>query len=542
MEKGIKFVLFLLVFLAAASCGKEIPVEGPKLQTINLETETLTLSSGKTGEVFFSVEEPGFGFDLASDVVLFTPSSQAPAGFSLQAVRQEGPEGRYCAVLQDNNSGADYSEEVRLGIRQAAGTDVYVFSKFFTVKGEDAGLHGVNLRTGLPTVYIDTEGGAPIVSKEDYLPASLSIRGEAQWNADALSCQVRGRGNTTWWWPKKPYLVKLDKKESVLGMPKHKRWVLLANFMDRTLMRNLVSMRVASFTSLDWTPRCRSVELVLNGKHQGNYLLIEQVRVDKDRVPVTEMTPEDNDGEAVTGGYLLELDFHYDNEVQWIDPHGKSSDAVPGRGVPFGVKYPDPEDLTSAQLAYIKKYISDTATALYGPDFKDPEKGYARYIDVDSFVDYWIVFEVMGNHELGNPGSVYFHKDRGGKLVAGPCWDFDWGILSYNTSPHARTGLVNEHAIWYDRLFQDPAFRQKVKDRFQELLPKLETIPDFIRETELALEASAGLNFAMWNPAEDASMNGGQIINGDEYMSFHNAVQRIESIYEDRLRVIAEKL
>ena len=148
----------------------------------------------------------------------------------------------------------------------------------------------------------------------------------------------------------------------------------------------------------------------------------------------------------------------------------------------------------------------------------------------------------MGNHELGNPGSVYFHKDRGGKLVAGPCWDFDWGVLSYNTSPHAKTGLVNGKAIWYGRLFQDPDFKARVKARFEELLPQLQTIPGFIDETEAMLQRSAELNFAMWNPAEDATQNGGRIINGDENMTFHDAVRRLRSIFEERLVVIPKNL
>ena len=134
----------------------------------------------------------------------------------------------------------------------------------------------------------------------------------------------------------------------------------------------------------------------------------------------------------------------------------------------------------------------------------------------------------MGNHELGNPGSVFMHKDRGGKLVAGPCWDFDWGVLSYNTSPHARTDLVNGNAIWYSRLREDPAFEAKLKARFNELLPQLQTIPAYMDECEKLLTESAKLNFAMWNPAEDASQNGGYIINGDENMTFHNAVSRLK--------------
>lgn len=396
-------------------------------------------------------------------------------------------------------------------------------------------------KTGLPVVTIATENGQGVHSKEEYVGATLQLAGKDVTPVKA-TCSIRGRGNTTWTWPKKPYLIKLDSKGSLLGMPRHKRWILLANFMDRTMMRNLVAMKVASMTHLDWNPRCEPVELVLDGKHQGSYLLIEQIRVDKNRVPVTEMTPEDNEGEAVTGGYLLELDFHYDNEVQWKDPHGKGNEPGFEKSIPFGVKYPDSDDLTDAQLSYIKQYIYDTAEALYGADFQDPQKGYAAYLDVDSFIDYWIVYEVMVNHELGNPGSVFFHKDRGGLLKAGPCWDFDWGVLSYSWSPQARTGLVNRQAIWYRRLFEDPAFKAKVKARFQELLPALQTIPAYIEENRERLRPSSVLNFKMWNPAEDAEIHDGIIINGDEYLTFDNAVTRLKDVYENRLKVIQEKL
>ena len=292
-------------------------------------------------------------------------------------------------------------------------------------------------------------------------------------------------------------------------------------------MRNLVAMRVSSMTSLPWTPRCRSVELVLNGQPQGTYLLIEQVRVDKNRVNVKD-------------GFLFESDFHFDNEIQWIDPHGRSVEF--SNGIPFAIKDPDADEITSAQIQEAKDLVSRTAAAIYGPDFRDPEKGYASMIDVDSFIDYWIVYEVMGNHELGNPGSVYSSWDRGGKLMAGPCWDFDWGVLSYNANPIAQTGLVNRKACWYARLFEDPAFKARVKARFQELLPQLQTIPAYIDEMEKQLEASAALNFSLWNPAEDAWTNGGRIINGDENLSFHDAVARLRKIYEERLTVIQDNL
>jgi len=247
-------------------------------------------------------------------------------------------------------------------------------------------------------------------------------------------------------------------------------------------------------------------------------------------VAITEMTPQDNTGDAVTGGYLLELDFHFDNEFQWKE-----------RNIPFAVKYPDPEELTTQQKSYIKGYIKEVSDAIYGSNFKDTAKGYAKYLDIDSFIDYWIVYEVMCNHELGNPGSVYFHKDRGKRLVAGPCWDFDWGVLSFYTSA-GDSRLVNGKAIWYERLFQDPAFKSRVRARFQELLPQLETIPDYMDECEAWLAKSAELNFAMWNPADDRSQNGGRIINGDEELSFHDAVTRLKKNYRQHLKVIAANL
>jgi len=531
--------LCVIALLLLAACKKETPqtvVLTPLLQSVQVESTTVIVPDNGTAEVSFSVTVKDFSFDLKKDVTLF-PKTDA---VTITQVRALG-EGRYVAVLSDGGKGEDYEHSVRLGIREKAGAESFVFSSYFTVQLHRLVPGVVIPETGLATVYINTEKGASIVSKEDYVNASLSIQGlSADESMEDVVCQVRGRGNTTWYWPKKPYLIKLDKKASVLGMPKHKRWILLANFLDRTLMRNMVSMKVASMTGLAWTPHCVPVELVLNGQHKGSYLLIEQVRVDKNRVNITEMSKEDNTGDAVTGGYLLECDFHYDNEVQWIDNHGKCVEM--DNGIPFGVKYPDSEDLTTAQLTYIKNYISEVAGTLYGPDFKDPENGYAKYLDIDSFVDYWIVFEVMGNHELGNPGSVYMHKDRGGKLVAGPCWDFDWGVLSYRSSPQGKTGLINRNAIWYARLFEDPVFAEKVKNRFQELLPQLQTIPDYMDALQKQLSESAKYNFRMWNPADDASMNGGSIINGDENMSFDEAVKLLKENYNIRLSVMSQQL
>ena len=537
-------ILFLSAALLVACRPDAIVEEAARLRSVTVTETALVLPEGGQALLHFRVQDPDYPLDLRvgdsrGQVSVSLFDGNAPQFVRLTEVRPDAVPGAYVAVLQDRGEN-NFLEDIYLRVRSAEGE--VVTAPRVSVQGSAyREKEKLLVDTGLPVVIIDTQGGKAVASKDTYVPGTVRIQGVGDWEGLAeTGCEIRGRGNTTWYWPKKPYLLKLNEKQHIFGMHKHKRWVLLANFMDRSLMRNLVSMKVASMTRLAWTPGCVPVELVLNGCHMGSYLLIEQVRVDNHRVAVTEMTPEDNAGDAVTGGYLLELDFHYDNPVQWIDPNGHNQQW--GNGIPFGVKYPDSEEITLQQLAYIKNYVAEAANTLYGKDFLNPETGYAKYIDVDSFIDYWIVFEVMGNHELGNPGSVFMHKDRGGKLVAGPCWDFDWGVLSYNTSPQARTGLVNRKAIWYERLMQDPAFKSRLKSRFEELLPQLETIPAYMDECEKLLTASAALNFRMWNPAEDASQNGGHIINGDENMTFHDAVARLKSIYKERLRVIPANL
>lgn len=523
MKTRLYTLILLLLPLLTVSCD-----ETPKasLRSVTVDVTVVKIPVGASVEVPFRVNEAEYAFNPDKDVVLYVGKGPFAASkeFFLERVVKDTEPGCYRAVITDRGVSDDYNEEVSLGVAGPGGT--MQLSSLFRCEGEFGGPLGPVKKTGLPVLYVETQYGAAITSKETYVKATLTLEEDGA-PADTLSCNIRGRGNTTWYWPKKPYALKMESKTSFFGFPAHKRWVLLANFMDRTLMRNMVAMKVSSLTSLAWTPRCRPVELVLNGSHLGTYLLIEQVKVDKNRVNVKD-------------GYLLESDFHYDNEIQWMDPHGRSVEF--SQGIPFGIKHPDEDEITPEQIQYAKDYVYRVASVIYGPDFRDPEKGYASVIDVASFIDYWIVFEVMGNHELGNPGSVYYHFEREGKMVAGPCWDFDWGILSYNTSPQARNGLINGKACWYARLFEDPAFQAKVKARYEELLPQLQTIPAYIDELEKQLEASARLNFQMWNPAEDASMNGWRIINGDENMSFHEAVARLRSIYEERLSVIRDNL
>ena len=410
------------------------------------------------------------------------------------------------------------------GVEQKSGESVLDFSEevVYLVGDKEFRVRLTNF-TGLPVISIYTDDRGPVTSKEEWKSATLSINGMGQFDdlEDAV-VNIRGRGNTTWGWDKKPYALKFEKKTSVLGMPKHKRWVLLANAMDRTMIRNRMAFKIAQQTSLAWTPRNEFAEIFLNGKHLGCYLVTEHIKVDENRVNITEMSSDDNEGEALTGGYHFELDFHFDNLKQWRTP----------RNIPFAIKSPDEEDVTPEQFAWAQEYINSLEELLYSEDYLSPEVGYANFIDRQSFIDYWLVFEVCLNHEIGNPGSVYMYKDRGGKLTAGPIWDFDWGTFSYNVSTSAKGKIYLTGVLWYGRLFRDAEFKALAKERWAEIYPRLQTLLGFIDEQEEYLVLSSQRNFALWNPVT----TGG--VNGDESLSFTEAVARLRSIYAERIEDI----
>lgn len=380
--------------------------------------------------------------------------------------------------------------------------------------------------TGIPVMRIDTPNNVGIYSKDEWTEQStLWLDGMGIFeDIDGVKLSIRGRGNSTWGYEKKPYNIKFDKKQEVMGMPKHKRWCLLANYMDRTLLRNRVAYYLAEQTSLAWTPRCEFVELILNGEHLGSYLVAEHIKVDENRVNITEMEPTDNSGDAITGGYMLELDFHFDNEWQW---YGAS-------GTPFAVKYPEEEDLTTQQLEWIKSYITEVESVLYGAIFADPQNGYAKYIDMQSFVDYWLIYEICVNHELANPGSVYLTKERNGKLKAGPVWDFDWGTFSYNASPQAQWNLFMTGAWWYSRLFKDEKFMTLASERWAVLKPKFMTVFNFIDEQSDYIQRSWYKNFGIWSISTN--------INGDETLTYPAAVNRMTEITRQRIDIIDRAL
>lgn len=343
----------------------------------------------------------------------------------------------------------------------------------------------------LPVVRIDTENAAPIVDRENYVDAAMTLDPNGSSFAPySGSLEIRGRGNSTWVFPKKPYRLKLETKAPLMGMASNRHWVLLANWFDKSQMRTATAEAISKTTDLAWTPTYHHVEVVLNGQYVGVYQLTEQVRSGSDRIDIPELDEDDVGLPKISGGYLLEMDSRLEenNEPGFRTP----------RNVPVVIKEPDPA--TAEQRAYIQNAVLGLESSLFAANFADPVNGYRRFLDVDSFVDHYLIQELTRNGDAFW-SSTYFYKDRDDdRFYFGPMWDFDRSIGSTVTpKPQPPEGwYARTNAPWVRRVFQDPAFAAQVHDRIGELLPAMSGLPAEIEARGTALAPAIDNDEARW--------------------------------------------
>lgn len=328
------------------------------------------------------------------------------------------------------------------------------------------------------------------------------------------------RGNYSASLPQLPYAFQL---QDLLGnnvdlglvdMPAEHDWLLIANYNDKSFSRNILPYEM--FDSMGhYATKSRLIDVVLNGQYQGIYLLCEQIKRDSNRVDIAKLKPEDITGTELTGGYILKIDY-WDNSNSWQLPYDTYQ--YPGFDVHMCYYSPKMIDLVPAQKTYINEFISDFETALYGLNWQDPIDGYRKYIDVSTFIDYFIINELTRNLD-GFKKSRYFHKDKDHadgtlrKLKAGPVWDFDWSQKDFD-GPNNSAGYMHNQFWgqdinapgWYTRLLEDPSFQNQMKCRYENLRVT------FLSETAIAakldsvalyLDESKDWHFTTWgNEAE----------------------------------------
>ena len=396
----------------------------------------------------------------------------------------------------------------------------------------------LNVNSTLPVLYVNTPDGAPIVSKTEWLKKSHAYLKDTDGKiTDLGEAQIRGRGNSTWGYRKKPYALKLEKKAGLLGMPKDKRWDLLANYLDRTRLRNDIALEMGRrLTGLAWTPKGRYVELVLNGVHHGNYYLVEHIKISSDRVAITEMKSTDVAEPEITGGYLMELSIEYDEVNKFLTRNftdlyyprtwGIMHTGTGSTCLPFMIKDPDEETMVPAQLDWITNHINDIQVLITSTTTANNYGNYWRpLVDVDSFIDWMFVNEIVGNGEPLHPKSCYMYKDRGGLVTMGPLWDFD-----YNTfNDRIEMGTIYNYSIWYGFMFRDQTFKKRAKARWPAAKAAfLDVANSYVPTTAASIRASVANDVQIWGAA-------GNTVNGDESLGFTDAYTAIANSIRTRV-------
>ena len=346
-----------------------------------------------------------------------------------------------------------------------------------------------NFSSNLPLVIINRYNTE--INPGDRTPGAITFidskeNGRAGLSADRRfqsRMKINKRGSSSLSFPKNMYGFHLQDEDdtnlsaSLLGLPPDHNWILYAPYTDMTLMRNVVAYQLAEDTGW-YAPRTRFVELfkhsgsgpVTNQHYHGVYVLVERIKWSDDRVDIQQIAPGDNNEPEISGGYIIKKDRLNEGE----------SGFRTRRGTRLAHARPAEEDISTEQQRWIRNYMSDFEDALYGSNFDDPNAGYENFINVDSFIDHFLVTELLKEID-GYRLSTFMYKDRGGKLIMGPVWDFNLsiGIADYLTGweptgwyyPEASNDCFVGCSVrdWYVRLMEDDTYRQRMNERWWQL-------------------------------------------------------------------------
>ena len=365
---------------------------------------------------------------------------------------------------------------------------IIYFSAFFLTACQKTQEFTIDTPSELPTLHIYTEKE---IEKEDYVSARyiFSENGQAEEVLWEVTGRIKGRGNSTWGMPKKPYKIKFDKKQAFFDQQKNKTWILLANYADKTLLRNYLAYQLASKLSTPYPPSHSFVEVYLNHKYQGNYLLTDQIEIKAGRVDIPELSVTDNSPDVITGGYLLEID-------QRVKDKDKPYIETPT----FPIRIRSPKAPSPEQLQYINHYVNEAESVLFGKNFQHPTEGFRKYFDEESMIRWIFVSEIFKNVDAKDFSSIFFHKDRHGKLTMGPVWDFD---LSAGNAMHCEECMnpegwyVFDHP-WFKRMYEDPDFQEKVSLLWTEHKPSIQQILPSLKHMAHEIYVSQHNNFKLW--------------------------------------------
>lgn len=463
----IAFVLIVGFISTTVSCTKDDPITFPEVEDVNLVFETFVFEKKNNPhlkeDIVFNITDNTISGELKNyffnSIPTFSTNAQTVEINSTEQVSASTP--------------VDFRQAITYTLKSDSGT-----TKEYTVN--------ISWDDALAHIYFDTDGGAPIVSKDDYLYGNLRVDGQSKYDdltiLNSVS-RIKGRGNSTWAWPKKPYKIKLDSKESILGLLPEKDWVLLADYQDGTHLLNALAFKIGRMLEMPFTNTIIPVELTINGEYLGVYGLTEQIEVKTNRVNVGD------------DGLLLELEQYFDEEWQFRSA---------AYNLPVMIK--DPGLDTQDQLDLIKSDF-ETFEALVASD-EFPNNNYLDYIDGESIAKYLIVYMLTSNEEINHPKSTYMHKTATGKYTMGPIWDFDWAYGFEGTSRHFSnptkdlfwTGTDSGTQFFSRLMLTDPKIKTLVQEYWLDFKSNhLSDLMNYIDEHAFIIKGAKARNLEMWD-------------------------------------------
>ncbi|MFZ4401747.1 MAG: CotH kinase family protein [Bacteroidales bacterium] len=380
--------------------------------------------------------------------------------------------------------------------------------------------NGVFTSSDLPIVVINTNNITIPDSPKINAKMGIIYNGEGVRNYltnpfnnynNKIGIEVRGSYSQTF--PQKQYSIEtrdtanLEHDTVVLGMPADNNWILYAPYDDKACLRNTLTFDLANKTG-HYASRTKFCELVLNGQYMGIYVWMEKIKRGSDRVDISKLLPTDTVGDELTGGYIFKIDKTTGGSDGWNSNYLTSSGAT----MRFLYDYPDAVDLHISQKNYIKLVVDSFETALKATNYIDPVNGYRKYMDVNSFIDYFLLSELNKNVDSYR-FSTFLYKNKyshGGKIVIGPMWDYNiaYGNANYNEASitsgwayqlnQSYTGAV---PFWWARLIQDSTFTSGLKCRWTELRQSVlstQSIFHYIDSIAVKLNEAQVRHFVKW--------------------------------------------
>ena len=391
---------------------------------------------------------------------------------------------------------------------------------FFILLLDQTLLFGQLDSTDIPLFTIDTQGAA--IPDEPKISADLKIiYREGLYNRPVdrgnvydgkIGIEIRGRYSASL--PQTPYGIETRDNQGnnlnvpLFHMPAENDWILLPNYNDKTFLRNALAFEL--FRKMGhYAPRTQFCELIVNDRYEGIYVFTEKIKRDNGRVDIATLNPDDNSGDELTGGYIFKVDYFndFDSWESSFPPMGHND-----KQVHFVYYYPKPEEITSEQKAYIQEYVHYFESVLYAPNTINRHRELYDIMDIGSFIDYFIIGELSRNVDAYKK-SAYFHKDKNGKLHAGPIWDFDWAWKNINECYFGATNgsgfayRVHEcnpwpvPPTWMTRLLQDPYFTQQLHIRYTDLRTSYlseDFMFDYIDSVALVLDQAQQRHYQRW--------------------------------------------